>query len=75
MFFAYLHFLIFVRILCNKTVFWERENMKKELILLESEYCEDGTSFEEILQKAIENYLKNFQPKHRQDFEDSIKYK
>lgn len=49
--------------------------MKKELILLESEYCEDGTSFEEILQKAIENYLKNFQPKHRQDFEDSIKYK
>lgn len=34
--------------------------MKKELILLESEYLEDGEDFEAILQNAIEVFLRNF---------------
>lgn len=49
--------------------------MKKELILLESEYLENGGQFEDILQNAIEIFLKNFVASPRQDMEDIVKYK
>ena len=48
--------------------------MKKELILLESEFLENGEQFEDILQKAVEIFLKNFVASPRQKLEDIVKY-
>lgn len=72
--FLYLHFLVFLRISITKEYFLEREKMKKELILLESEYSEDGEEFENILQNAIEIFLKNLVASPRQKLEDIVKY-
>ncbi len=58
-----------------KRVFWKEVKMNKELILLESEYLENGEQFEDILQNAIEIFLKNHVTSPRQSLEDIVKYK
>lgn len=48
--------------------------MKKQLILLESEYLESGEQFEDILQNAIEIFLTNFATLDRHSLENIVKY-
>jgi len=69
-----LHFLNFPRINFTKEYFGKKEKMNKELILLESEYLENGEQFEDILQNAIEIFLKNYATSPRQKIEDIVKY-
>ncbi len=47
--------------------------MKEKLSLKESVYCENGTTFEEILQKSIENYIKNIYSIPRQTLKNFVK--
>ena len=48
--------------------------MSKELILLESEFLENGEQYEDILKNAIEVFLKNYVTSHRQILDDIVKY-
>ncbi len=51
--------------------------MKKELVLLESKYLENGEHFEVMLRMAIETYINNekFYPFYRQNASNDIEYK
>lgn len=49
--------------------------MKKECILLESEYLNDGKPFQEVLKDAIISYLKNNSTYPRQILPNELKYK
>lgn len=49
--------------------------MKKELILLESDYLEKGEPFEKILENAIQTYFGNMLSTPRQILENKLKYK
>ncbi len=48
--------------------------MSKELILLESEFLENGEQYEDILKNAIEVFLKNDVTSYRQIVDDIVKY-
>lgn len=48
--------------------------MNKTLTLVESQYSNDGTIFEEILKKSIESYLRNIYYTARQTSANHIKY-
>ena len=45
--------------------------LKKELVLLESEYITDGKNFEELFKSSINTYLNNY----RQTSSDNVEYK
>lgn len=48
--------------------------MNKNLRLIESVYCKEKTTFEEILQKSLENYIKNIYSVSRQTIKSLVKY-
>jgi len=69
-----LHLFNVRRIHFVKEVFFRKvEKMKESLSLVESVYCNNGKTFEEILKRSIENYAKNIYSLPRQTTKNLVK--